>query len=55
MPGQDSHSGRADLIRHVAIGGYTVATYDHGLHPAFPHDDRGHIIANQRHVHAGPA
>ena len=54
MLGQDGHAGGADLVGGVAVGGHPVAAHEAGLDPAVLHDDGGHVVADQRHVHPGP-
>ena len=49
---QHSQTGRADLVGDVAVAGDAVAAEEHGLHPALPHDEVGHVVADERAVHA---
>ena len=49
---QDGHTAGADLIGGVAVGGHPVAAYEAGLDPAVFHNDGGHVVADEGHVHA---
>ena len=54
MLSQNRHAGGADLVGGVAVGGHPVAAHEAGLDPAVLHDNGGHVVADQRHVHPGP-
>ena len=51
---QNRHAGGTDLVGGVAVGGHPVAAHEAGLDPAVLHDNGGHVVADQRHVHPGP-
>ena len=53
MFGEDGDAGGADFVRHVAVGGDTVAADEDGVDPAVFHDGGCHVVADEGDVHAG--
>ena len=51
--GQNGNAAGADLVGGVAVGGDPVAAHKAGVDLALCHHQRGHVVADQGHIHTG--
>ncbi len=47
------HQRSSYLISGIPIKRHPVAAYENGVDPSIFHNHGGHIVANQRYIHAG--